>query len=174
MKKQIIFNSLTEELRAQRQRTHEICRNFNRSPSKGHLKKLKSTFSSCGENVRIEPGFHCDYGHKIKLGNNVYININCTLLDGGEIIIGDDCLIAPNVQILTINHPSSPKERLEKTSYASDVTLGCNVWLGAGAIVLPGISIGTGAVVGAGSVVTSEVEANCLYAGNPAQKIKPI
>ncbi|MET1254362.1 sugar O-acetyltransferase [Aliikangiella maris] len=165
------FDSLTPELRQQRQKTHELCRNFNRAPSKGHLKKVVNNFACAGENIIIEPGFHCDYGQQIYMGNQIYININCTLLDGGKIYIGDNCLIGPNVQILTINHPISPSERLQKTSLASDVVIGKNVWLGAGAILLPGVIIGDGAVIGAGSVVTRPVAANQLVAGNPAKPI---
>lgn len=172
MQKNTPFNSLTGELRHRRQITHEACRKFNRSPSKGHLKNLCSLLGSCGEKVIIEAGFHCDYGDRIFLGNRVYININCTLLDGGNIHIGDDCLIGPNVQILTINHPIPPQERLAKSSFASDVCVGNNVWIGAGAIILPNVDIGDGVVIGAGAVVTKNVAANSVVAGNPAQVIK--
>jgi len=167
-----IFNSLEAETQHQRHQMHEICRVFSRSPSKGNLKKLKTYFNHCGGSVFIEHGFHCDYGNKISLGERVYLNINCTLLDGGLINIGDDCLIGPNVQILTINHATSPKERLIKANYADDVTIGCNVWIGAGAIILPGVTIGDAAVIGAGSLVNKNVEASSLYAGNPAKKIR--
>lgn len=168
------FNSLTPELIHQRHLIHDTCRRFNRSPSKGNLKHLKTIFQHCGNDVFIEQGFHCDYGDKISLGDRVYLNINCTLLDGGIISIGNDCLIGPNVQILTINHPLSPKERLEKTNYADDVYIGKNAWLGAGVIVLPGVSIGDGAVIGAASLVSRNVEANSLYLGNPARKVRDL
>lgn len=170
----VIFNSLTPEFIQHRHQVHEICRQFSRSPSKGNLSRLKSLFASVGEEVFIEQGFYCDYGDKITLGHRVYININCTFLDGGQIIIGDDCLIGPNVQILTINHATSPKERLKKANYAENIHIENNVWIGAGAIILPGISIGSNAVIGAGSVVTKSVQANCLYAGNPAKKIRQL
>lgn len=168
----MIFNSLTPALIQHRNKVHEICRQFNKSPSRGNLSRLKSLFVKCGQDVFIEQGFYCDYGDKISLGLRVYININCTLLDGGIITIGDDCLIGPNVQILTINHDITPQKRLKKNSYAEDVCIGDNVWLGAGVIILPGITIGSGATIGAGSVVTKDVPDNCLYAGNPAKKIR--
>ncbi len=168
----VIFNSLTAELIQRRNQVHDICRQFSRSPSRGNLLRLKSLFASCGEEVFIEQGFYCDYADKIALGKRVYINVNCTLLDGGLITIGDDCLIGPNVQILTINHAVSPAERLDKKNFAADVTIADNVWIGAGAIILPGVSIGAGAVIGAGSVVNKDVPAECLYAGNPAKKIR--
>ena len=168
------FNSLTSERIQRRNQVHNICRQFSRSPSRGNLARLKSLFAHVGDDVFIEQGFYCDYGHKISLGHRVYLNINCILLDGGMITIGDDCLIGSNVQILTVNHATSAKERLQKTNFASDISIGNNVWIGAGVIILPGISIEDGAVIGAGSVVSRQVQANCLYAGNPARKIHPL
>lgn len=168
----MIFNSLTPELIQRRNQVHDICRQFSRSPSRGNLLRLKSMFASYGDEVFIEQGFYCDYGDKISLGNRVYLNVNCTLLDGGLITLGDDCLIGPNVQILTINHAVSPKERLDKKNFAEDVTIADNVWIGAGAIILPGVIISDNAVIGAGSVVNKDVPTNCLYAGNPAKKIR--
>jgi maltose O-acetyltransferase len=166
------FNSLTHEHIQQRHQLHEICRQFNRSPSKGNLLRLKKRLAHCGEAVFIESGFYCDYGEYISLGDRVYINANCTLLDGGKIIIGDDCLIGPNVQILTINHATNATERLAKENFIADVCLENNVWVGAGSIILPNITIAEGAVIGAGSIVTKNVSKNCLYAGNPAKKIR--
>ena len=169
-----LFNSLTTELIEHRKRVHEICRQFSRSPSRGNLKRLKSLFSRVGEEVFIEQGFYCDYGNKISMGERVYLNLNCTLLDGGQISIGNDCLIGPNVQILTINHAISPAERRDKANFASDVTIGNNVWIGAGSIILPGVCIGNGAVIGAGSVVSRVVRDNCLYLGNPARFVRQL
>jgi maltose O-acetyltransferase len=168
------FNSLTSELIAQRQHVHEICRQFARSPSKGNLKRLKLLFKQCGERVMIESGFYCDYGDKISIGECSYININNTFLDGGLITIGDDCLLGPNVQLLAVEHDVDPTLRLEKHNYADNIVIGNNVWLGAGVIVLAGVSIGDNSVVGAGSVVCKDVLPNSMYAGNPAKKIKSI
>jgi maltose O-acetyltransferase len=168
------LNSLTTELIQRRRQVHEICRQFSRSPSKGNLSRLKSLFATFGEDVFIEQGFYCDYGDKISLGHRVYINMNCTFLDGGMITIGDDCLIGPNVQILTVNHAVSAKERLNKMNFISDVNLGDNVWIGAGVIILPGICIGSDAVIGAGSVVSRNVQSHCLYLGNPARKVRQL
>jgi len=131
-------------------------------------------FARVGSELFVEEGFYCDYGDKISIGDRVYININCTLLDGGEITIGDDVLIGPNVQILTVNHPTNPSERLNKTNLIENVSIGNNVWIGAGAILLPGVSIGEGSVIGAGSVVTKNLDANCMYAGNPTAKINDL
>ncbi len=166
------FDSLTAERRAQRQHCHDICRLFNRSPSKGNLKKLEALFAKSGNELRIEQGFYCDYGNKISIGDRVYFNINCTLLDAGHISIGNDVLVGPNVQVLTVNHPLSATERLTKASYVKDVSIADNVWIGAGVIILPGVSVGTNSVIAAGSVVTKDVAANTLVAGNPASYIK--
>lgn len=180
------FNSLTPELIAQRKSVHEQCRQFSRSPSKGNLKRLKTLFHSCGEEVFIEHGFHMDYGDNITIGDRVFININCTLIDGkrstvitiedadltsGKISIGNDCLIGPNVQLLAVSHDVDPQKRLAKHNYVDDITIGNNVWIGAGVIILAGVTIGDNAVVGAGSVVTKNIDEQSFYAGNPAHKI---
>jgi len=167
-----IFDSLSSENRERRSQVHDICRLFSRSPSKGNLTKLKRLFARVGSDLFVEQGFYCDYGAKITMGDRVYINVNCTMLDGGEIKIGDDVLIGPNVQILTVNHPTNPSERLRKTNLIDNVSIGNNVWIGAGSIILPGVTIGNNVVVGAGSVVTMDLIANCLYVGNPADKIR--
>ncbi len=179
------FNSITPQLIAKRKTVHELCRQFSRSPSKGNLKRLKALFGQCGEQVIIESGFHMDYGDNVVVGDRVYININCTLIDGGiehsaadgspTITIGDDCLIGPNVQLLAVSHDIDPKLRLtHKYNYVQAITLEENVWLGAGVIVLAGVHIGKNSVIGAGSVVTKDVAANSFYAGNPANSVRTI
>jgi len=172
------FNSLHKELLALRKQTGEICRLFNKSPSKGNLKRIKERFAQCGEGVIIESGFHCDYGNQIVIGDRSFININCTVLDApineAAINIGSDCLIGPNVQLLAVSHAINPTQRLNKQNFAAPITVGNNVWIGAGVIILAGVTIGNNAVVGAGSVVTKDIAANTVVAGNPAVKIKDI
>ncbi len=172
------FNSLDKTLLALRKQTGEICRLFNKSPSKGNLKRIKELFAQCGEGVIIESGFHCDYGNQITIGDRSFININCTVLDApiseGAITIGDDCLIGPNVQLLAVSHAVNPTQRLNKENFAAPITIGNNVWIGAGVIVLAGVTIGDNAVVGAGSIVTKDVTANTVVVGNPAIKLKDI
>jgi maltose O-acetyltransferase len=174
------FNSLTTELITQRKSVHELCRQFSRSPSKGNLKRVKTLFDVCGEDVFIESGLHLDYGDNVSLGNRVYINVNCTILDspqsaGAAIIIGDDCLIGPNVQLLSVSHDVKPSWRLaKKHNYASSITMGKNVWVGGGVIILAGVTIGDDSVIGAGSVVTKDVDAHSFYAGNPAKKVRAL
>ena len=172
------FNSLNKELLALRKQTGEICRLFNKSPSKGNLKRIKERFALCGEGVIIESGFHCDYGNQITIGDRSFININCTVLDApiseGAITIGDDCLIGPNVQLLAVSHAVNPTLRLNKENFAAPIIIGNNVWIGAGAIILAGVSIGDNSVIGAGSVVTKSIASNTVVAGNPAIKLKDI
>jgi len=173
------FNSITAELISQRKSVHELCRQFTRSPSKGNLKRLKALFSSCGENVFIEYGFHVDYGDSISIGDRTFINTHCTIVDGSKesnrkINIGTDCLIGPNVQLLAVSHDVDPNERLSKHNYVDDIFIGNNVWLGGGVIVLSGVSIGDNSVIGAGSVVTKNIDADSFYAGNPAVKIRDL
>ena len=172
------FNSISKENLAQRKAAHEICRLFAKSPSKGNLKRIKGLFAQCGEGVIIEAGFHCDYGSQVQIGDGTFININCTVLDApineGAIIIGSDCLIGPNVQLLAVSHAVNPTERLNKENFAAPITIGNNVWIGAGVIVLAGVTIGDNAVIGAGSIVTKNVAANTVVTGNPAVKIKDI
>ena len=109
------FNSLSTENRLLREKAKAVCFEFNRTPSKGNLRNLKRLFAACGNQVIIEQGFKCDYGAPIKLGDRVFINSNCTVIDGGGVSIGNDCLIGPNVQLLTINHDLNPTKRLGKT-----------------------------------------------------------
>jgi len=184
------YDSLTPSLIAQRKTVHEVCRLFSKSPSKGNLKRLKSFLGQCGEHVYIESGFHCDYAENIYLGDRVYINSHCTLIDSnkinnsqqdesladvGAITIGDDCFIGPNVQLLAVSHDMNPTQRQQfKHNYAQGITLENNVWLGAGVIVLAGVTIGENSVIGAGSVVTKSVEKNSFYAGNPAIKVRDL
>ena len=169
-----LFESLESKARQQRQIAQDACNNFNRSPSKGHLNSLKKIFKKYGSALRIEPGFRCDYGDKISFGDNCFVNYNCVMLDGGLITLGDDVLIGPNVQILTINHSTAADQRLSKQSFAQDVNIKNNVWIGAGAIILPGVTIGEGAVVAAGSVVTKDIDKATLVAGNPARALRAV
>ncbi len=183
------FNSVTPQLIRHRKSVQEVCRQFNRSPSKGNLKRLTSLLHSCGEEVFIEQGFHMDYGDNIALGDRVFINVNCTFVDGkntatdtvnnksltsGKMIIGNDCLIGPNVQFLSVSHDVDPQARLEKHNYVDDIIVGNNVWLGGGVIILAGVTVGDNAVIGAGSVVTKNVDECAFYAGNPAKKVRQL
>lgn len=128
-----------------------------------------------GENVYLEPPFYCDYGSNIKAGKNFYTNFNCVILDVAEVFIGDNVMLAPNVQIYTAGHPLEKKARVDEgVEFGTPITIGHNVWIGGGAIVCPGVTIGDNSVIGAGSVVTKDIPANVVAAGNPCKVIRPI
>jgi len=124
-----------------------------------------------GENVTIRPPFFCDYGSNIRLGDGVFLNFNCVILDVVTVTIGDRTQIGPAVQIYAADHPRDAATRRSGVEFGRAVQIGRDVWIGGGAIILPGVSIGDGAVIGAGSVVTRNVEAGATVAGNPGRRI---
>lgn len=146
---------------------------------------LNRLFHQIGTNVSVAQPFLCDYGKNIYLGNNVSINMNCTFVDCNKIEIGDNVLIASNVQLYTATHPIELSERLTPDwsketgqyfcrTYALPIKIGSGCWLGGGVIVLPGVTIGNGSVIGAGSVVTKDIPENSLAVGNPCRVIRKI
>ncbi len=135
---------------------------------------LQSLFSSLGPGFEINPPFYCDYGCHIRAGKNLYINFNCTILDCNWVTIGDDVLIAPNVQIYTAYHPTDPNIRMTGREMAAPITIGNNVWIGGGAIICPGVTIGDNTSIGAGSVVTKSIPANRVAVGNPCRVIREV
>ena len=130
---------------------------------------LRQRMGEVGEGAVIRPPFHCDYGYNIRLGRGVFMNFNCVVLDVCEVEIGDQTQIGPGVQILTADHPRDPGQRAEGIEFGRSVTIGRNVWIGGGAIILPGVSIGDDAIIGAGSVVTRDVPEGATAVGNPAR-----
>lgn len=136
--------------------------------------KLKELFGKTGENLFIEPPFHCDYGRNIEVGNNFFANFNFTVLDTGKVTIGENVQIAPNVSIYTAGHPIHPASRNSGYEYGIPVTIGDNVWIGGNSVILPGVTIGSNVVIGAGSVVTKDIPDWCIAAGNPCRVIRPI
>jgi maltose O-acetyltransferase len=132
---------------------------------------LAERFAKVGEGAEVRPPFHCDYGFNISIGSGAFLNFNCTILDVVEVSIGDKTQIGPGVQILTADHPRSPAERASGLEFGRPVRIGRNVWIGGGAIILPGVTIGDDAIIGAGAVVTRDVVAGTTVAGNPARPI---
>jgi maltose O-acetyltransferase len=136
--------------------------------------KFNDLMGKVGKGLWIEPPFYCDYGYNIKLGDNVFMNYNCCILDVMEVSIGNNVMFAPNVQLYTATHPLEAKARNSGREYAKPISIGNDVWIGGGAIVCPGVNIGNGVVVGAGAVVTKDVPNNVFIAGNPAKVIRMI
>jgi maltose O-acetyltransferase len=130
---------------------------------------LEEAFARVGAGVDIRPPFHCDYGYNISLGSGVFLNFGCVILDVVKVAIGEMTQIGPCVQILTADHPRDPEQRAQMLEFGRPVAIGANVWIGGGAIILPGVSIGDHALIGAGSVVTRDVPAHCTAVGNPAR-----
>ncbi len=122
-----------------------------------------------GGGPMLPPPFYCDYGFNLHLGKHVFLNYNCVILDTARVTIGDDTRIGPAVQIYTADHPRDPALRRSGLECGKPVTIGANVWIGGGAIVLPGVTIGDDAIVGAGSVVSRDVPAGATVVGNPAR-----
>jgi len=151
------FNSIDLELRLLREKARLACGKYNAHPSKGNLKHVTRLFKSLHHAV-IEPGFQCDYGGQISLGENFYANFNCVLLDSATINIGDDVLLGPGVHIYTVDHPRDAEERRGGMCFAKPVTLGNGVWIGGGAKILPGVTIGDNAIIGANAVVRKDVK----------------
>ena len=135
---------------------------------------LKNLFGKTGDSVYIEPPFHCDYGYNIEVGENFFANYNCTILDVAKVKIGKNVLIAPNVSIYTAGHPLHPESRNSGYEYGISITIGDNVWIGGSVVILPGVSIGSNTVIGAGSVVTSDIPDWVAAAGNPCKVIRKI
>lgn len=146
---------------------------------------LEQLFGGIGINVSVGLPFICDYGKNIYIGSNVSVNMNCTFVDCNRIDIGDNVLIASNVQIYTATHPVELSERLTPNwnpesgeyfcrTYALPVKIGNGCWIGGGVVILPGVSIGDGAVIGAGSVVTKDIPVNCVAVGNPCRVMREI
>ena len=135
---------------------------------------LRELLGAVGEGVKVQTPLQCDYGVRVFLGDRVFINFGCVLLDSRPITIGDGCQIATNVQLLTATHPIDPTARAAGWELAKPITLGTNVWLGGGVIVCPGVTIGDDTAVGAGAVVTRDLPAGVLAVGNPARVVREI
>lgn len=147
------------------------CQQFNTMPydAEGREQLLRSIIGSCGASFTIEPSFWCDYGYNIHLGENFYANHNLVILDGAPVRFGDNVFVAPNCGFYTAGHPISAAERNKGLEYAKPITVGNNVWIGAGVQVMPGVTIGDNVVIGGGSVVVSDIQSNCVAVGNPCR-----
>ncbi|GHE45077.1 sugar O-acetyltransferase [Sphingobacterium griseoflavum] len=172
-----IYRAMGRELFDERQYAKEQLHIFNNlAPSKIKARNqlLKKLFGRTTNLFFIEPPFRCDYGYNIFLGDNFYANFNLTILDCAPVTIGANVLIGPNVSLFTAGHPVHPETRAAGWEFAKPINIADNVWIGGHTVVNPGVSIGKNAVIGSGSVVTKDIPANVVAAGNPCRVIRPI
>ena len=169
------YNCLDPDLEAERREVKKLLWRHNRTEAAAERQAiLEQLLGHIGQNAIIEPPFRCVYGKNISLGDHVYINFLCVILDGNRVRIGDHVMIGPNVQIYTAAHDLKARARNRGMEMAKPISIEDNVWIGGAAILLPGVSIGRNAVVGAGSVVTRDVPPNTVVAGSPARVIREI
>ena len=164
--------SVMNEQKRARRLTQKL-NTMDRADFEGIQAVIKELFGKC-EDAWVNPPFYCDYGHNIEVGKNTFINYNCTIVDVGKVVIGDYCQIAPNVSIYTAGHPVHPAARNTAYEYGIDITIGNNVWIGGNSVIMPGIHIGDNVVIGAGSIVTKDIPAWTVAAGNPCRVIRKI
>ena len=164
--------SVYEEQKRARILTQKL-NTMDRSDFEGITKVIQELLQT-EETPMINPPFYCDYGNHIHVGKNFFCNYNCCILDVAPVNIGDNCLFAPNVSIYTAGHPIHPDARNSLYEYGIEVNIGNNCWIGGNVVIMPGVTIGDNCVIGAGSVVTKDVPAWSIAAGNPARVIRKI
>lgn len=172
-----LYSCIDPELQQRQQECLEVLYDYNHSrpgEAKRRVELLNKLLANMGENCYIEPPLHANWGCHTHLGNNVYANFNLTLVDDTDIYIGDSVMLGPNVVLATAGHPVDPELRRLVYQFNQPIHIGNNVWLGAGVIVLPGVTIGDNSVVGAGSVVTKDIPANVVAVGNPCRILREI
>ncbi|MGE0801969.1 MAG: sugar O-acetyltransferase [Lautropia sp.] len=171
-----LYDPFDAELVAARTRARDLCQRLNmtrEADADERRRILRDLFRRGGETVWMQPPFHCDYGSNIDLGERVFFNFNCVVLDVCEVRIGSFTLFGPAVQIYTAMHPMNAELRRAQ-EFAKPVDIGSDVWVGGGAIILPGVRIGSRTVIGAGSVVTRDLPERVFAAGNPCRIIREI
>lgn len=172
-----IYDATDAFLIEERNLCKDLCFDYNHlQPSKIEERKaiIKKLFGKTTANFHIEQPFYCDYGYNIEIGENFYTNVNGVILDCAKVTFGDNVFIAPNCGFYTAGHPFDVEQRNKALEYAYPITVGDNVWIGAGCSILPGVTIGDNTVIGAGSVVTKDIPANVLALGNPCRVIREI
>ena len=170
-----MYDATDSQLTFERRRARDLCKALNETHD--HEQELRESitrelFGGAGEAVWIEPPFYCDYGFNITLGSKVFFNFNCVILDPAPVLIGSNVLFGPGVQVYTAAHPMNASDRRTWREFAQPVKIGSDVWVGGGAILCPGVRIGSQSVIGAGSVVTDDIPEDVFAAGNPCRLIR--
>ena len=161
----------------ERDKAKDLCHQYNQlrpSDRLGQQEVLKKLLGKTGENFILTAPFWCDYGYNIELGENFYANHNLVILDGAKVTFGDNVFIGPDCGFHTAGHPIDFERRNRGLEYAYSITVGDNVWIGAGVQVMPGVTIGSNVVIGGGSVVVKDIPGNCVAVGNPCRVLRPI
>lgn len=178
LKNEIVYYPMTgEDIIKKATHARVMCQKFNQIPAGDYETQtalIRELFGRAGRNVSVMQNFRCAFGFNIHVGDDFFANYNCTILDEAPVRIGNNCMMAPEAMICTAFHTVEPQGRLEHKGMASPVHIGDNVWIGAKAMILPGVTIGDDVVVGAGSVVTKDVPNGVVVAGNPAKIIKRV
>ncbi|WP_224998464.1 sugar O-acetyltransferase [Cesiribacter sp. SM1] len=172
-----LYNALDPQLMEERRKARLLFKQLNDTrddEEELRLRILKDLIGKAGEGLWIEPPFYCDYGSNITVGDKVFFNFNCVVLDVMPVTIGSHVLFGPNVQIYTATHPMDWEERAGGLESAKPITIGSNVWVGGSCIICPGVSIGDRSVIGAGSVVTKSIPEDVFAAGNPCRVIRSL
>lgn len=171
-----LYDPLDPQLCEERQRCRDLCQELNatRETQQEERQRILTALLGRETDAWIQPPFFCDYGTNIVLGSKVFFNFNCVVLDVMQVTIGNNVLFGPSVQIYTATHPISAVERRKWLEFAKPITIGSDVWVGGGAIICPGVTIGDRSVIGAGSVVTRDIPADVFAAGNPARVVRAL
>jgi maltose O-acetyltransferase len=167
-----LYDAADAELVAERMAAAAWMARYNAeaaAPTEERLRLLREQLAEAGDGSEVRPPFHCDYGGNISIGRGVFLNFNCVILDVMRVTIGAGTQIGPAVQIYAADHPRDPAVRRSGKEFGRPVRIGSNVWIGGGAIILPGVSVGDDAIIGAGSVVTRDVPQGATVFGNPAR-----
>lgn len=170
-----LYDATDEQLANERLKTRLLIKALNDTREdevEERNRILKELIPNAGEGLWLQPPFYCDYGSNIELGEKVFFNFNCVVLDVMKVTIGSRTLFGPNVQVYTATHPMDHKERAAGLEYAKPITIGEDVWIGGSVVICPGVTIGDRSVIGAGSVVTKDIPANVFAAGNPCKVIR--
>lgn len=172
-----MYDAADPQLFTERRRARDLCRSLNASHDNEQEVRqgiIRELFASAGDAIWIEPPFYCDYGANITLGRNVFFNFNCVILDPAPVVVGSNVLFGPAAQLCTATHPMGASERRTGREFARPITIGSDVWVGAGAIICPGVRIGPRTVIGAGSVVTRDIPADVFASGNPCRVMRQL
>jgi maltose O-acetyltransferase len=170
------YDPLCPELVRLRERARDLCQELNgsrESQTEVRRRVLVELLGAGGDSAWIQPPFYCDYGSNIVLGERVFFNFNCVVLDVCRVVIGEFSMFGPAVQIYTATHPMNARERRTR-EFGKPIEIGADVWVGGGAIICPGVTIGPRSIIGAGSVVTRDIEEGVFAAGNPCRVIREI